>query len=42
MLPDNYREKEKELEFLQKYANKISDKIKYESKPFNFKQKQSH
>ncbi|OYT57533.1 MAG: hypothetical protein B6U76_00760 [Desulfurococcales archaeon ex4484_217_2] len=39
MLPDNYRDKRRELGFLQKYADKIPDKIKYKGKPFNFKQK---
>ena len=35
LLPDNYRAKKEDLEFLHRYSDKIPDEIKYQGKPFN-------
>jgi len=37
MLPDELREKEEDLGFLEKWKDKIPEKILYEGKPFNLK-----
>jgi len=35
LLPDNYRNKNEDLEFLRRYSEKIPDDIKLRGKPFN-------
>jgi len=40
MLPDELREEKDELQFLQKWRDKIPEKILYEGKPFNLSSKQ--
>jgi len=40
MLPDELREEKDELPFLQKWRDKIPEKILYEGKPFNLGSKQ--
>jgi len=37
LLPDNYRDEKEDLTFLEKYADKIPDEIKYGGKPFNLR-----
>ena len=35
MLPDTYRDKMKDLEFLRLYADRVLGEMKYEGRPFN-------
>ena len=35
LLPDNYRKKEEDVEFLNMYRDKIPDEIKMNGKPYN-------
>ncbi len=35
MLPDHYRNRGEDINFLKKYSDKIPDEIKYHGKPFN-------
>jgi len=35
MLPDHYRNKAEDLNFLKKYTDSIPDKIKYQGKPYS-------
>ncbi len=35
LLPDEYRDKKEDLEFLRTYSDKIPDEVKYRGKPFN-------
>ncbi|GBC75618.1 hypothetical protein HRbin06_00937 [archaeon HR06] len=37
MLPDELRSKERELEFLKKWKDKLPEKVIYDGKPFNLR-----